>query len=88
MKCIDEMKCSAVVYRACGRAGRAGTEMLAEMLEWRTDRRDLSVQVKIIGVNDIMCQCGLSKSDGFVSVGSLLALFGLFDYRARPEFCM
>ena len=88
MKGNDKIKCSAVVDRARGRAGPTGTEMLTEMLEWRTDRRDLSVQVKIIGVNDIMCQCGLSKSDGFVSVGSLLALFGLFDYRARPEFCM
>ena len=34
------------------------------------------------------CRCGRSKSDGFVSAGSLLALFGLFDYRARPEFCV
>ena len=34
------------------------------------------------------CRCGLSKSDGFVLVGSLLALFGLVDYRARPEFCV
>ena len=34
------------------------------------------------------CRCGLSKSDGFLSVGSLLALFGLFDYRARPGFCV
>ena len=24
------------------------------------------------------------QSDGVVSVGSLLAIFGLFDYRARP----
>ena len=34
------------------------------------------------------CRCGLSKSDDFVSVGNLLTLFGLFDYRARPEFCV
>ena len=33
------------------------------------------------------CLCGVSNSDGLVSVGSFLALFGLFDYRARPEFC-
>ena len=38
------MKCSAVVDRAGGRAGRTGTEML----EWRTDRRNLSVLVKKI----------------------------------------
>ena len=31
-------------------------------------------------------QCGPSKKDGFVSVGSLLTLFALFDYRTRPEF--
>ena len=42
MKCIGKMKCSAVVDRARGRAGRTGTEML----EWRTDRRNLSVLVK------------------------------------------
>ena len=34
------------------------------------------------------CQRGFSKREGFVSVGILLALFGLFDYRARPEFCV
>ena len=48
MKCIDEMKCSAVVYMARGRAGRTGTEMPTEMLEWPTDRRDLSLLVKKI----------------------------------------
>ena len=37
---------------------------------------------------DIPCRWGLSNIDGFVSVGSLLALFWLFDYRARPEFCV
>ena len=54
MKCIDKMKCSAVVDRAGARAGRAG----AEMLEWRTDRRNLTVLVKI--VTDITCTrvCG------------------------------
>ena len=35
----QKMKCSAVVYRARYRAGRTGTEML----EWRADRRNLSV---------------------------------------------
>ena len=39
------MKCSAVVDRACGRTGRAGAE---KMLEWRTDRRNLSVLVNKI----------------------------------------
>ena len=35
------------------------------------------------------CVVGVdSKNDGFVSVGSLLALFGLLDYRACPEFCV
>ena len=34
-------------------AGRTGTEMLTEMLGWRTDRRDLSVSVKKI--TDIIC---------------------------------
>ena len=38
------MKCSAVVDRGGGRDGRTGTEKL----EWRTDRRDLSVLVKKI----------------------------------------
>ena len=36
------MKCSAVVDQAGGRTGRTG----AEMLEWRSDRRNLSVLVK------------------------------------------
>ena len=36
------MKCSAVVDRADGHTGRTG----AEMLEWRSDRRNLSVLVK------------------------------------------
>ena len=36
----------------------------------------------------VCCLCELSKRNGFVSVGSLLALFRLFDYRARPEFCV
>ena len=53
MKCIDKMKCSAVVDRAHGRAGRTGTEMLTEMLEWRTDRRGLSVLGNTI--TDIIC---------------------------------
>ena len=44
MKRSDKMKCSAVVDRARDRAGRTGTEML----EWRTDRRNLSVLVKQI----------------------------------------
>ena len=38
--------------------------------------------------NQERCRCGLSKSDGFVSVGSSLALYGLFDCRAGPEFCV
>ena len=37
---------------------------------------------------DHACGCGLSKSDGFVLVGSLRALFGPFDCRVRPEFCV
>ena len=36
----------------------------------------------------VCCLCELSKRNGFVSLGSLLALFRLFDYRARPEFCV
>ena len=53
MKGIDKMKCSAVVDRARRRAGRTGTEMLTEMLEWRTDRRGLSVLGNTI--TDIIC---------------------------------
>ena len=49
MKRSDKMKCSAVVDRARDRAGRTGTEML----EWRTDRRNLSVLAKKI--TDIIC---------------------------------
>ena len=37
MKRIDKMKCSAVVDRALA---------VHEMLEWRTDRRNLSALVK------------------------------------------
>ena len=53
MKCIDKMKCSAVVDRAHGRAGRTGTEMLTEMLEWRTDRRNLSALGE--NITDMIC---------------------------------
>ena len=42
MKCVAKMKCSPVVDRAAGRTGGTG----AEMLEWRSDRRNLSVLVK------------------------------------------
>ena len=48
MEYIEKMKCSVVVGRARHRAGRTGTEMLTEMVEWRTDLRNLSVLVKKI----------------------------------------
>ena len=41
-KVLTKMKCSAVVDPADGRTGRTG----ALMLEWRTDRRNLTVLVK------------------------------------------
>ena len=53
MKRSDKMKCSAVVDRARDRAGRTGTEML----EWRTDRRNLSVMGKKITdkLREVIC---------------------------------
>ena len=64
------MKCSAVVDRACGRVGRTGTEMLTEILEWRTDRRDLSVLVKKI--TDIICTAAIEPTDGSTAKGRSL----------------
>ena len=86
MKCIDKMKCSAVVDRAGGHTGRPG----AEILEWRTDRRNLSVLVKKItdiistrtlpGMCTYMYVCGehkLDDRDGMRTSGSL----SLFTHR-------
>ena len=86
---------AVTTFRAGGNApGDVDDDVTLTLLSQRPMMfQDSEVEVKdrVGGLDtavDHACGCGLSKSDGFVLVGSLRALFGPFDCRVRPEFCV